>query len=151
MRLNVRPVNSGVMPLTTNNVPSNAIPRQIEGLSDIVAVAAGFRHSLALTASGQVYSWGGKITEGKNGPEAIKNKELILIGGLPKISKIYAGRDYSLAVSEDGKLFGWGANNSHQLSPDKTTFFAQPVQIMLPGSVVDVAAGQGFVLAAISK
>ncbi len=135
----------------TTNSPSNAVPQQIENLNNIKAISAGFRHSLALTADGKVYSWGGKIVEGKTGPEAEKNKDLVLIEGLPEAEKIIAGRDYSLAITKDGKLFGWGSNAHHQLSAESKKVFVNPIEIKLPGSVVDVAAGQSFVLAAVAQ
>jgi hypothetical protein len=135
----------------TSNSPSNAVPQQIEGLSTIKAVSAGFRHSLALTADGKVYTWGGKIVAGKNGPEAEKNKDLVLISGLPMIEKIVAGRDYSLAVASDGKLYGWGSNVHHEISPEAVDVIMSPVEIKLPGKVIDIAAGQSFVIATIEQ
>ncbi|TCJ98215.1 UNVERIFIED_ORG: regulator of chromosome condensation (RCC1) repeat-containing protein, partial [Anoxybacillus amylolyticus] len=37
---------------------SRTTPVQVQGLSNVVAVAAGRAHSLAVTADGKIYSWG---------------------------------------------------------------------------------------------
>ena len=41
--------------------PKSLVPVQVEGLSDIVAVAEGGDHSLAMKRDGTVWAWGGNI------------------------------------------------------------------------------------------
>src|ERR1019366_2376064 len=38
--------------------PALPYPRKVPGLSNITAIAAGSRHSVALTLDGKVFSWG---------------------------------------------------------------------------------------------
>lgn len=45
---------------TTTDRPT---PVQVRGLADVVAVAAGYWHSLALRADGTVWAWGTQLSE----------------------------------------------------------------------------------------
>jgi alpha-tubulin suppressor-like RCC1 family protein len=86
----------------------------------IVQVEAGFRHSLALDATGKVYSAGhneyGELGDGtqKDGLAGFKQ-----IQGIPKIKKIVASYDYSLLLNEEGQLWGFGQNQYQQLNENK--------------------------------
>lgn len=71
------------------------------GLSNVVALAAGLDHSLALTAEGRVIAWGNSA-QGKTDIPA----------GLTGIVGIAAGHSHSLAVAADGRVIGWGANRT---------------------------------------
>lgn len=46
--------------LGTSTSPDNysSTPRQVDGLSDVVAIAVGSNHALALTSDGTVWAWG---------------------------------------------------------------------------------------------
>jgi alpha-tubulin suppressor-like RCC1 family protein len=41
----------------TGHRSTSSVPRQVQGLSDIVAITAGAFHALALTSGGAVNSW----------------------------------------------------------------------------------------------
>jgi hypothetical protein len=85
------------------NVPS--------GLSNVVAVAAGWYHCMVLKADGTVVAWG-DVSEGQaNVPE-----------GLTNVVAIGAGSFHSLAVLEDGNLVVWG--RSTNVPPDLTNAVA---------------------------
>jgi alpha-tubulin suppressor-like RCC1 family protein len=87
-------------------------PVEIAGMDDIVAVAAGWAHSLALRSDGRVYAWGangdGQLGDGTR-DERI---EPILIPGLTHVTRIAAGGRYSLAVRSDGSVWQWGARET---------------------------------------
>lgn len=76
-----------------------------------ISVQCGASHSLALTAKGQVYSWG-KNTQGQcghgNNEDSLKPnlvKKLLDI----EIVQLAAGWEHSLALSKDGKIYSWGS------------------------------------------
>lgn len=69
-------------------------------LTAVVAVAAGYEHSVALKRDGTVASWG-------NTPPAP--------AGLNNVVAIAAGRYGTLALKRDGTLVGWGSANFGQL------------------------------------
>ena len=76
------------------------------GLTDVVAVAAGNAHGLALKDDGTVVGWGGNI-DGVATPPA----------GLTNVVAISAGRQHSLALKADGSVVAWGSNNDGQATP----------------------------------
>ena len=77
-------------------------------LPKIIQIAAGPSHSLALSKSGVVYSWGsnwlgelGKVSDYQRvTPRKVK--------GLPEIKQICAGEKFSLALDKDGRVWGFG-------------------------------------------
>jgi alpha-tubulin suppressor-like RCC1 family protein len=70
-----------------------------EDLSDVVAVGAGERYSLALRSNGEIAVWG-----------ELKDPEETT--GFTAIS---AGRQHALALREDGTVYAWGSNIYGQL------------------------------------
>jgi hypothetical protein len=72
-------------------------------LTDVVAIAAGWYHNLALQSDGTVVGWGSNVYGQTNVP-------LWLTNGVA----IAAGYYYSLALKGDGTLVGWGANDYGQ-------------------------------------
>jgi hypothetical protein len=95
------------------------------GLTDVVALAAGTDHALALKADGTVVAWGGNELGQAAVPE-----------GLQDVVAIDAGLNYSLALRADGSLVGWGEEAYGQLDfPSNLT------------GVVAIAAGSYHALA----
>lgn len=96
---------------------------------DIVAISAGSRHTLALSSTGQVYSWGwgllGQLGHGNfmslNTPSLIdyfqsSDKHI-------QVSTISAGGMHSGCIDTSGHLYTWGSHSYGQLgvgvlSPD---------------------------------
>ena len=103
---------------------SRLIPTRIQrehfGADEIILVAAGDDHSLAVARSGDLLSWGHNA-EGTLGLEDTTAREVPArlpreqaFGG-EKIVVAAGGAHHSLAVSASGKLFSWGNNTSGQL------------------------------------
>ena len=105
-----------------NNFDS-VTPVQVPGLSDVVAIAAGYDHSLALKRDGTVWAWGGN-SHGQLGnddpqkrdswiPVQVANLSGLAQGGIVSIS---AGNAFSIAMKYDGTVLSWGQNNARQLA-----------------------------------
>jgi alpha-tubulin suppressor-like RCC1 family protein len=97
------------------------VPRQVQGLSLILKIAAGDGHALALRDDGLVFSWGsdnlGQL--GSSGGTSAP----ALVQGVSNIVDISAGRNRSIAVDADGNAYGAGYVDD--LIPDQiisTTF-----------------------------
>ena len=73
------------------------------GLSNVVAVAGGGSHSLALRSDGKVVAWGYNQYGQTNVPPALDN--VIAIAG---------GSYHSLALRNNGQVMAWGQNSSGQ-------------------------------------
>jgi alpha-tubulin suppressor-like RCC1 family protein len=87
------------------NVPS--------GLSNVVAIAAGEVHSLALTAEGGVVAWGAGLPGTSGHPHY---GQATVPGGLSNAVAIAAGEVHSLALTAEGGVVAWGSNGSGQTS-----------------------------------
>ncbi|CAI5741336.1 unnamed protein product [Hyaloperonospora brassicae] len=76
---------------------------------EIVDVAAGYQHGLAVTKNGTVFTWGkgerGQLGCGTGNTDA--PQELIALKD-KKIVQVGAGFSHSCALSEDGELYMWG-------------------------------------------
>uniref|UniRef100_A0AAV1VKT4 Uncharacterized protein n=1 Tax=Peronospora matthiolae TaxID=2874970 RepID=A0AAV1VKT4_9STRA len=76
---------------------------------EIVDIAAGYQHGLAVTKAGTVFTWGkgerGQLGYGTGNTDA--PQELIALKG-KKIVKVGAGFSHSCALGEDGELYMWG-------------------------------------------
>ena len=68
-----------------------------QALSNVVQVAAGTSHCLALLNNGTVSGWGSN-----------SYGEITIPAGLTDIVAIAAGNDFSLALKSNGSLYGWG-------------------------------------------
>lgn len=90
-------------------------PVQVQGLSNIVQVAAGAEFSLFLGADGRVWSCGhnGSMQLGTGTREASITP--VLIERLPPIHWISAGEWHSVFVAVDGTVFTCGNNRYGQL------------------------------------
>ena len=78
---------------------STAIPEQVTGLTNVVALAAGVNHSLGLKNDGTVWAWGDN-TWGQLGNTnlATSNAVPVQVSGLVNIVAIAAGQNHSVAL-----------------------------------------------------
>lgn len=75
------------------NVPS--------GLNNVVAIAAGKSHSLALTAEGRLVVWGSYYQSPAYIPATVPN-------GLSDVVAMAVGGYHTLALTAEGRVVGWG-------------------------------------------
>ncbi|RYG34915.1 hypothetical protein EON81_14230 [bacterium] len=131
------------------------------GLTDVVQIAAGEHHVLALKSDGTVVAWGlnaagqatvpagltgvVKVAASGNHSLALKSNGTVVgwgqmagqtippPSGLTGVVDIGAGRFHAGAVKSDGTFVGWGDNQYNQLNP--------PAGL---NNAVKVAGGSGF-------
>ncbi|MBN1430548.1 MAG: hypothetical protein JXB07_19410 [Anaerolineae bacterium] len=122
-------------------------PTMLPELSNIVMVAAGNHHSLALDNHGRVWAWGqngyGQLGDGTVNAAKVP----IQVGGLDNVVAISAGALHSLALKSDGTVWGWGNNIMKQLgsSPDKEIL--NPRKIEGVENIVQISGGFGHSVA----
>lgn len=99
----------------------------------IIDIAAGQYHSMSLTSSGKVYTWGWGI-HGQLGHRNCDNQYYPkLMAFSHPIKQVAAGHAHSLVLTCEGKLFGFGSNifgqlESCQIESNKST---TPVWVLL--------------------
>src|SRR5262249_13854234 len=76
-----------------------ATPAQVVGLPDVVAIAAGSNHSLAVRADGTVWAWGDN-SYGQLGPGAADTLSTrpVQVTGLADVTAVAAGEGHNLAL-----------------------------------------------------
>ncbi|WP_244319450.1 hypothetical protein [Geobacillus subterraneus] len=133
--------------LGSRGVDYQTTPVQVQGLSNVVTVAAGDEFSLAVTADGKVYAWGrndyGQLGNGTTTYQTTP----VQVQGLSNVVAVAAGDYHSLAVTADGKVYAWGWNDSGLLGDGTTINQTRPVQVQGLSNVVAVAAGRAHSLA----
>lgn len=130
------------------------VPNPPPATANIIAVAAGGRHSLALDDQGRVYAWGdnsqGQLGDGTR----ITRRTPGQVPNIVNVQAIAAGFEFSLALLNDGTVWAWGDNEFGQLGDGTGADSSVPVLVInrnpAPNNVVRataIAAGQHHAIA----
>lgn len=127
-----------------------------EYLSDIIDVAAGYNHTLALDRNGNLWAWGrndrGQLGNGAHGFEANRSLAVRVRGPdgmelLSGIVEIAAGYEHSVARDVNGNVYAWGSNAYGQLGDNTTDNRTTPVRVVSSdgkgtlSGIIAIAAG----------
>ncbi|MEO5913683.1 MAG: cadherin-like beta sandwich domain-containing protein [Luteolibacter sp.] len=125
----------GINSVTNQGVPVAVDTSGVLAGKTVVAVSAGYSHSLALCSDGTVAAWGsnssGQIGNGTTGGSS-RIPVAVDLSGLPPgrmVVGISAGGSHNLARCSDGSLLGWGSNYPGQLGLGDTENRLVPVEI----------------------
>ncbi|XP_071099304.1 secretion-regulating guanine nucleotide exchange factor-like [Haliotis cracherodii] len=124
--------------LGSRTTKSSSIPVvvNIPGRPKVVDVSAGLRHAVAITESGQVYTWG----QGRKGQLGVdlppkvhkvnQPTEVKLPGSLSARLAV-AGSNHTAVLTSTGEVCMWGCNRHGQmtLNPETTSQHALPHQV----------------------
>ncbi|MGW4160730.1 RCC1 domain-containing protein [Streptomyces sp. NPDC004788] len=114
---------------TTIPVPACGAAPCPKPLDQVIAVDAGYNHSVALSADGTVWAWGDNET-GQLGDGTFVNRSApVRVGSLTGVTAVSAGRLHTLALRSDGTVWAWGYNEDGQLGVGTTGTSAVPVQV----------------------
>ncbi len=127
----------------------------------VVAVSAGYLHSMALTSDGTIVAWGrnleGQLGDGDTTSASVPvtvTTSGVLAGKTPVA--IDGGELHSLALCTDGSIAAFGSNSNGQLGDNSTVSSATPIRVdtssLPPGSraVATAAALSGFSVALVA-
>jgi alpha-tubulin suppressor-like RCC1 family protein len=111
----------------------------------VVAVRASYNYSLALTAGGQVLTWGYNGS-GQLGTGFHTASEVPVRARLPRHTRVEAiatGGYDGLVLTKTGRMLAWGDNKYGQLGNGTFRSSELPVRVKLPRGVRIVAIGGG--------
>ena len=104
------------------------------GLSNVIAMAGGVFHSLALRTDGTVAAWGGGAANTGVSPQY--GQSMVPVG-LSNVMAVTAGAYHSLALGADGTVAAWGAGATN------TGVLPQYGQTLVPAGLSNVMAIAG--------
>jgi hypothetical protein len=108
---------------------SKYTPVQIPSLSGIVAIAAGYNHSLFLKNNNTVWTCGYNVY-GQLGDGTTNDKYTpVQIPSLSGIVAVAAGFGHSLFLKNDGTVWACGLNGTGQLGDGTITNKSTPIQV----------------------
>ena len=105
------------------------------GLSNVMAVAGGLYHSLAIRTDGSVVAWGAGVSNTGYSPQW---GQALVPGGLSNVTQVAGGYYHSLALRTDGSVAAWGAGTTNT---GVTPYFGQALVPDGLSNVVALAAG----------
>jgi alpha-tubulin suppressor-like RCC1 family protein len=121
-----------------------AVPVQVTGLTNVVAIAGGGHTGYAVRADGTVWAWGfnGNYALG-TGSNADYSTTPVQVTGLTGATAIAAGTfGAAYVLRSDGTVWSWGPNGHGQLGTGSADDVAQtPVQVSGLTGVTSIAAG----------
>ncbi|WP_018220845.1 RCC1 domain-containing protein [Salinispora pacifica] len=101
--------------------------------AEVTAIAAGRRHSLAVTSTGAVLAWGNN-SSGQLGDGTTTSRSTPVGVALPlgaEATAVVAGRVHSAAMTS-ASVFAWGDNNLGQLGNGSNSSSSEPIDVSLP-------------------
>jgi YD repeat-containing protein len=118
-------------------------------LSNVVQVSAGWKHAVALTSDGKVWTWGdntyGQIGNGITSTIGISVP--FQVAGLSNVLAVSGGDRYTAMLKADGTVWTWGWNGFGQLGDGTFTDRSTPVQVVGLSNVIAIAARDYHTLA----
>lgn len=132
----------------SSSTAANATPALVPGLSDVVMIANGRDHVLALKRDGTVFAWG---LNGSNQVNAGTTDVLspVMVMGIIDARGVYANGNQGFYEDTQGRLWGWGQNGSGNLGiPDDEDQSSPSATVFGVSGVLDVGIGalQGFAM-----
>lgn len=129
-------------------VPKSSPVAVIGGLSFTkISSHPSAHHTVGLTASGQIYSWGGnyygQLGDGTTMP---KSSPVAVLGGLT-FSRISVGGFSTFALGLNGAAYSWGGNINYTLGDGTNIPKSSPVAVVGGLTFDDISAGYTHTLA----
>jgi hypothetical protein len=113
-------------------------PELNEYLSEkqIIDICCGKLHTIVLTNSGEVYSWGcndsGQIGIASDSEAVLIPQQVVFqLRDGEKVKAISCGLNHSLALSDGGRVFSWGDNHYKQMGVSSDSLFKSSKPILI--------------------
>lgn len=137
--------------LCTNSVKCSNTPLQVQGLTNVSKIAAGYSQSYAVKTDGTLWGWGsdhhGALGTGSALNENETPARICAVGEtfqctsyLTNIVSVVAGYRHALALHANGSVFSWGENPDGVLGNGTSDYWLVSQVLNLTG-IVEIAAG----------
>ncbi|MCA6436399.1 MAG: T9SS type A sorting domain-containing protein [Bacteroidetes bacterium] len=123
-------------------------PVQVNGLTNVVAIAAGRFFSLAVKNDGTVWTWGQNLYGQLGNGNTTDSNTPVQVSGLAGINSAIAaaGAFHCHALKNNGTVWSWGRNTHGNLGNNTVADSNVPVQMTNFSNPVGMAAGTNFSL-----
>jgi hypothetical protein len=83
-------------------------PKKVPGLCDVIAVAAGWWSTYAITSDGSVWAWGRNNYYQLGNGTNTDNSTPVKVSGLSDVVAVAAGDEHAIALQVNGTVWAWG-------------------------------------------
>ena len=119
--------------------------------NDVVQIAAGYDHGLAVRSNGTVWAWGDNRYGVLGGGTTTDPTTPVQVTGLTGVTQVAAGSLFGLALRSDGTVWAWGDNTHGELGRGTVTDHeVTPAPVPGLAGVTKISAGRFFGLALLS-
>lgn len=119
---------------------------QISQLSQAKAVAGGYGHSLAISSTGALFSWGLNDNYQLGNGTNISSLTPTQIGLGPIWTDVACGDYHSLALNSVGEVYAWGRNVEKQCGTSSGNEITTPTKINFANPITKIAASSNYSL-----
>ena len=119
------------------------IPEQVGSIANVVAIAAGDLHTVALKADGTVWTWGNNNSGQLGRTSSGSDRTPTQVNNLNSVVSIAGGNQFTLAATSNGFAYAWGDNTYGQLgiNPVSVPSTNRPMLVAGTSNVVAVVTG----------
>ncbi len=133
--------------LGNGTVVDSATLTAVSKLTNVVQVAVGNSHSLALKLDGTVWAWGDNFYGQIGNGTTVNRYTPQQVAGLTNVVQVAGASSSSLALKADGTVWAWGYNGQGQLGDGTLLDRKRPVQVKRLTGVAQISAGGNHSLA----
>lgn len=129
------------------NVETPTLIEELNG-KKITSISTGHDHTLAISQTGDVYSWGygGNGRLGHGSEEDVKKPKIIEALKGKGVVEVSGGGYHSAAVTSKGELFTWGWNHFGQLGFEGKETQLIPAQVAIKKKLHSVTCGEAHTI-----
>ena len=121
------------------------LTQKIPGITNIVEIASGDSHNLALKADGKVYSWGNNAYGQLGTGNTTANNEPVAVHDiLHPIESIKCGQYSSYLLTKNGEVYSFGRNTNNSLGQNTTDKHISTPTKIESTNVERISAGQNY-------